>query len=731
MPRPARRLFWDELVFAGAVASVSGLLVVPVLRLWRMDWAVPLDYSGDANLNAVAVRSVLDGGWGLFNRGLAAPFGQRLHDFPFADNLSLATIRLLGVVWSGPARATNVFFLLTFPLTAAVAVLVLRRLGISRLAAAVGGVLYAFLPFHFLRGEQHLFLASYWTVPIGCYLALSVLSGRPRFGSRRATAQTVIACVVVGLSVQYFALFSMLLVAVALGLRMARGFDRRVALGGVAVLLLLLGTFVVSLTPTLVERWRHGPNRAVGQRTLAESEIYGLTLAHLVLPVAHHRLTPFAHARERYESSAVVESERSAAALGVFASAGLAYLIVVALARVVGRSGDAMDGHLAALAVAAFLFATAGGGSTLLGLGFARLRAWNRMSIFIAFFAVAASARLLDRFGRALSRRADRVPIFVMVCAAIVVLGLLDQTTTQFVPDYRATAQAFRVDQHFAGEIERSLPSGAAVYQLPYVPFPEEVPPERMVDYDLARPFLHTSRVRWSYGAMKGRPADWAAELADLPVANLVPRLAAAGFDGVYVDRFGYSDDAVALEAQLRATMQVSPRISPDHRVSFFDLRPYAARLRRSHPRSELLTVRQATLFPVRLEWGSGFASGSGRGDLRQRSARDARAELRLVNPSSSARDVTLEATLEGPPGRLAELTIAWGDGGASEHVTARPGGTRVRHRLKLAPGSTPVVFRVESAPGVEPQAAARVKPTLYLRVHDVVVTDAAAGLVG
>ena len=55
--------------------------------------------------------------------------------------------------------------------------------------------------------------------------------------------------------------------------------------------------------------------------------------------------------------------------------------------------------------------------------------------------------------------------------------------------------------------------------------------------------FLHTRSVRWSYGAMKGRPADWAAELVGVPVADLVSRLAAAGFDGVYVDRFGYADD--------------------------------------------------------------------------------------------------------------------------------------------------------------------------------------------
>ena len=29
-----------------------------------------------------------------------------------------------------------------------------------------------------------------------------------------------------------------------------------------------------------------------------------------------------------------------------------------------------------------------------------------------------------------------------------------------------------------------------------------------MVDYDQVRPYLHSDDLRWSYGAMKGRPED-------------------------------------------------------------------------------------------------------------------------------------------------------------------------------------------------------------------------------
>ena len=80
----------------------------------------------------------------------------------------------------------NVFFLLTFPLVGLAAYLVLRRLTLSPNVAIVCSILYALLPYHFLRGEGHLLLSAYYAVPLGAWLVLSVLADRPLFGTRRA-----------------------------------------------------------------------------------------------------------------------------------------------------------------------------------------------------------------------------------------------------------------------------------------------------------------------------------------------------------------------------------------------------------------------------------------------------------------------------------------------------------------------------------------------------------------
>jgi len=103
------------------------------------------------------------------------------------------------------------------------------------------------------------------------------------------------------------------------------------------------------------------------------------------------------------------------------------------------------------------------------------------------------------------------------------------------------------------------------------VPFPENPPVNEMIDYDELRGYLHSDDLRWSYGAIKGRD-DPNAALAAEPVPALVRDAAAAGFAGIYVDRFGYTDKAAALEGELAAATGTKPFVSENGRLSFFQL---------------------------------------------------------------------------------------------------------------------------------------------------------------
>jgi phosphoglycerol transferase len=152
------------------------------------------------------------------------------------------------------------------------------------------------------------------------------------------------------------------------------------------------------------------------------------------------------------------------------------------------------------------------------------------------------------------------------VITAVVVLGVLDQTTSGFVPDYAADRASFASDHQFVSQIEASVPAGAMVYQLPYIPFPEAV----LEDYQLFRGYLHCKELRWSYGAMRGTIADqWASMISRLAPEDMVKGLREQKFAGIYIDRKQMPESG-DFEARLAGALRITPIVSSDRRLAFY-----------------------------------------------------------------------------------------------------------------------------------------------------------------
>src|SRR5215208_6910918 len=261
--------------------------MVSIMRLWRANLWMPFTLGGDAPYYLMVIKGTLLHGWWLENPDLGAPFGQVLYDFPFLahDGFHLVLIKMLGLLSSDPVFVANVFFLLSFPLVALVAFLVLRQLGISGDAALVCSVLYALAPYHFLRDHQHLNLAAYYSVPVGAYLVLSLLSGRPLFARRGNPGVRVLAwassrslitlslCLfVASASSTYYAVFAILLLIAAMMLVFVTRRDVRALFEGGAVLGLILSFLALAMLPQLIYWYVNGPNYAVAHRLPSESE---------------------------------------------------------------------------------------------------------------------------------------------------------------------------------------------------------------------------------------------------------------------------------------------------------------------------------------------------------------------------------------------------------------------------------------------------------------------------
>jgi phosphoglycerol transferase len=235
------------------------------------------------------------------------------------------------------------------------------------------------------------------------------------------------------------------------------------------------------------------------------------------------------------------------------------------------------------------------------------------------------------------------------------------------------------------------------VLELPYVPFPESSDVGGTRSYDHVRPYLHTDSARWSFGAMKGRPEDWQADTSGAPPDELVPAVAAAGFDGIYVDRFGYPAFAAGLESELQQVVGRPPLASPDGRFSFFDLRAYRERLDGELTPAQLTALGDATVRPVRTDWGDDFTNRQQEGLDSVRWAEVADASLTLSNPSGETRPSELFVKLARPGGEAAQVTITYPDGG-SERVEVPPEGEEVERTLDIRPGESTVRISTDGA---------------------------------
>lgn len=646
----------------GTAVILCVVLLALLTRPWRTDLRVPFCYSWDGILTCTLIKGIHDNGWFLHNPYLGAPGGRDLHDFPFVDNLHLLILKGIVSITGDFGLTYNLYFLLTFPLTTLTALFALRHFGIGYGPALVTALLYSFLPYPFWRcAAGHLFLASFYLVPlivlviVGIYLDRRVLvslddeTNRLRWhvGSGR-TLGAVLVCLLVssaGVYYAFFACFFLLVAGLSAALSRRRAYPLVPAL--TMTVLIVLGV-LASVAPTLRYKWENGPNTDAVARCPQGAEFHGLKLVQLLLPADSHRIPALAEVRRRYNALAPLANENGWSGLGLVGGGGFLFLCGRLLVRRASARPKLLDGF-AVLTAAGLALATVGGfGSLLSFLVTDWIRGYTRISVYLAFFALAAVALLFDKAARHFSVGRRRL-LFCGFLAFVLLGGVYDQVSFRWKPPFawvygdppRDYVADYHHDAAWVRCIEDSLPPHAQVFQLPYVPYPEYPPVHGMTDYDHFRGYLHSRTLHWSYGTIKGRGSDgWQRSLAALPPAELPAALAYAGFRGLYLDRAGYADRAASLETALVTLLDTSPVISDNGRFVFFNLTDFAERLKKQLSEAEWRTRCAAASHPLLFEWRGGFFGCDGLGATACRWC-SSRGELVVQNTWDQPRTVT------------------------------------------------------------------------------------------
>ncbi len=704
-PTPPRRLLPEAAACAAVVALCLGAMV-PVLRLHRADLSVPFQYENwpDTFPILAMIKSLDDCGWWMTNDHLGAPGRLEFHDHPHNPTVHMLIIKGLTLFGGGPARAVNLYFLLSFPLVALAAYAALRAAGAGRPAAGACALLYAFLPYHLWRNLSHLFLAAYFTVPLVGLLLAWLASGaglflargpdgrvRARLGWREAAA--ALACLAVGLDFPYYPIFALFFLLLGAAVAALRQRDWPALGSGLILAGLTAASMAANLAPNVAYRMRHGPNLAgdhvATARPWTDSEIYALKPIQLILPCEGHRLPWFRALHDKYANGSITRpNEGGSAALGAFGSLGLLLLLsALAWARPDGPPAERVQHFYAVLTAAALTVGVVGGFAVLPGLfGHTVVRCYNRMSVFLAFFALAALALALDwalrRFPASPRGRLGGLALL----GAVLYLGIADQTGLTRIEKPEEARPAWDRDAEFVARVEEAVPPGSMIFQLPHIALCSYTNrAHQMREYSHLRGYLHSRSLRWSFGAMHGRPAAMLqAAVAALPPGGMLEALACLGFAGVYVDRHGYPDGGAACERVLRGACG-EPIVSRDGRLAFYTLSDYAARLRRQMGEGAFRARREALLRQPLFEWGPGVSyEEKGEGRIWRWCAR--RAELAIHNPADAPQVVRVRFTARVAVGLPARLEVS--GLGLNERLEIAPQGVEFSHELTVPPGS-------------------------------------------
>jgi phosphoglycerol transferase len=627
MPRFQLRAFASNerlhtLGFYSGAALLSILILVGVLKLWKADLTVPFNYVGDGILHAAYIKGTIENGWYWHNSFIGMPTGLELYDYPAIDNLQFLLIKGLSLLRPEHAWVLNIFFLLTFPLTTLTSLYVFRRFNLSYVVSLFASLLYTFSPYHFLRNEGHLFLSAYYILPFVIMVAIWIASGEllsrdESKGWHLHKANVIfstVVCVLIGSSGIYYPFFSCFFLIVAGVSASIYWKNLRHILVSLSLAGLIFTVLLINLSPSLAYVYKNGDTQ-ITQRGPAEAEYYGMRIAQMLLPISGHRIGVFNAVKRRYNEGPLM-TENDSASLGAAGSIGFLMLLgwlfyrkPIASKTNLDRTHVLLD-HLSVLNLSALLLATIGGfGSIFALLVSARIRTYNRISIFIGFISLFALALVLEGTYQRRAKSARARTVFYVFISFFLVAALLDQTSKHYVPDYQGIKAEYGNDAAFVSRIESSLPANSMIFQLPYAPFPEYPSVNQMKVYDHFRGYLHSKALRWSYGAMKGREGDsWQKRVSSLPVGELVLKLAFAGFNGIYIDRYGYADKGAQIESEIAHTLGSEPFISGDGRLVFFNTTEFNKRLKEGFNEQDWQVKQDLTLHPLDLSWQGGFS---------------------------------------------------------------------------------------------------------------------------
>ena len=596
-----------SIAYYGFLTVLILAIQVAGLRFYGVDHLdLPFSFQGDALHHLAVAKAIVEQGWSWHIARLGAPYGLDMYLFPVGSVVDNTSFWLLSLFSRDPVVIVNSYWLGSFALSGISACWSLRRLGIPRLVAFLGGVLYAFLPGAFYRNVNHLMLVYYLVPPA---IAMCMLLLRSEWSLLRRTDQLVFwgALALLGLGYIYYSFFACLAFSLVVTLLLSQGGNRkRDSIVGAAAIGMITLFSALQLTPALIG-WSADPiaKENIQQKSLAEADIYGLKIRHLLTPRIDHPLPILRSVSSKLNVAGFpLENENTTAQLGFVGAVGFLVLLGLGLLRLVDLrplSGlTATLGSAAALNLWLILFATIGGLGSLFNLFVSPdIRTYNRVSPFIAFLALYAVCELVVLV-KVKSSGQWRNFLFIFGCVLTLIFGVVDEAPFNSVAQsWKSNRGLYESTRSFIGLLEKQLPAGAMIFQLPAPPYPNTPKMFDMESHQHLGSYVVSHSAHFSWPALSRNGLLFNQSISSIADPRILAEsLSIIGFDGVLLDRWGLEGRGEALIRQLKDFGVETVLESSEGRFLYLSLEKVKQRLAASLSPHDLHMARENLLYP-------------------------------------------------------------------------------------------------------------------------------------
>lgn len=598
---------WGKIKEYFLVLFITMVLTYIILRIDSIKWNLPISYYWDGLLSSFEIKTISDTGWWFKNPYLGAPFGASFYDYKgfYFDSFYLVIIKIILLFTKNWGIALNIFYISIYPITSLISYFVMRKFKINFLISLMGSLVFTFLEYRFLRGGFHLYLSAYYLIPLVTlciyyiYINDDILVFNKDYIKNKKNIMVFMVFFLLPMTGVYYTFFTCLFLAIILLIKIKQ-------IEIIKKIFTAYGCMVFSILllylPGIVYNFQNVQNFEKPYRAVLESEYYGLRISNFFIS---KKVEIFSIPRIKEYFNYIMESGENSEYLGIVGVLGILYLLYYLFKK---KKSNKKIELLSYLTIGGILFSVKSGFGVLFSIYVTGLiRGYNRISVFIAYFSILA---ICIKINNIVKNRHKFKLFYNLIIIIIFSISIWDQIpkdvryNNQAVTEYNYKSsrekyeKIFNSDKKFVSYIENQLGENGMVFQLPYFKFPESGYVGSISDYQMMKGYLHSKKIKWSYGSYKGRNEDlWNRQISNLPISEILEKISIVGFNGIYINKNGYNnDDYKKLEKEIKNITGAKPYFSEDETLVFFNIKGYSDTIKNKYSKKQLSEKKEKIL---------------------------------------------------------------------------------------------------------------------------------------